>query len=131
MAVSSSPEHSPSVGGDEGSPAFFRRLLGHLLRWGVALAAVLLGLGVLLAYRLGGTVGQRAPLSGSALLHALAAGGPTALILAGLVVLVLTPFVRVLISFVIYATSGDRAFATITAIVLVLLTGTILVGGHP
>jgi uncharacterized membrane protein len=109
-------------------PASLRRFVGHLLRGGVLLSAALMVGGLADGYATGRSVGLPTRLTGGTLVRLLSAGGPEALLLAGLLVLVLTPVARVVISFLEFLSVGDRAFAAITAIVLALLAGTAIVG---
>lgn len=109
-------------------PAALRRLVGHLLRGGVLLSAGLTALGLAYAYVSGVSVGAPTPLTGGTIVHIVRAGGPEALLVSGLLVLVLTPVARVVVSFVEFVAVRDRAFAAITAIVLALLAGTAIVG---
>ncbi|MCI4331346.1 MAG: DUF1634 domain-containing protein [Thermoplasmata archaeon] len=109
-------------------PEYFPQLVGAVLRGGVVLSAILFALGVFLAYTGGAAIMAPARLTGSQFASELRSGGPTALILGGLIVLVLTPLLRVVISFLMFLRVGDRAFSAITAIVLAVLAGTIVIG---
>lgn len=84
-------------------------LLGRVLGAGVRGSAVLLGLGLLLF--LAGSW----PAAATVLLH------------AGLVVLMATPMLRVLISFVAYVRARDWFYVATTGAVLLVLIGTIVV----
>jgi len=106
----------------------FRHLVGWVLRGGVVLAAILLMAGLILAYANGSSVSSPSSLTRATFAHTLASGGPSGLLLAGLLVLVLTPVARVALSCVSFALARDSPFVAITALVLSLLTGTIVVG---
>jgi uncharacterized membrane protein len=105
-------------------------IIGNLLRAGVALAAVLV---------LAGGVWYLADNSGAELsyAHFAESGGiramftltpPQVLILAGLLVLVATPVARVVLSLTAFALEKDWEYVGLTAIVLGVLTYSILVG---
>lgn len=102
-------------------------VVGHLLRYGVALAAVIMAAGMVLLLMRWGTAPHQSvpvPTSVSAVLRGLLYLDPTALIDVGLVVLILTPVLRVAASLVAFAIERDRAYTFITLIVLsVLVTG--------
>lgn len=128
MAVA--PAADPATGIPE-SPATlnrFRHTVASLLRSGAILALLLMVAGLGLAYATGGSVLSPGSLAGRSVAGALRSGGPSALILAGLIVLVLTPVARVGASFAMFTMARDRPFMAITALVLVLLAGTVLVG---
>ncbi|MGE5245210.1 MAG: DUF1634 domain-containing protein [Betaproteobacteria bacterium] len=76
-------------------------LIGRVLRIGVVISTVLLGVGLVLS-----------------LLHL---GGASVLLNAGIIVLVSTPAARVVLSFVEYLLGRDWAFAVLTGIVLIEL----------
>ena len=84
------------------TPSRLERIIGIVLRTGVRISAVCLGVGLVLSF-LG--VGPLA-------LHVLD---------LGVVVLLATPVVRVVVSIVEYANNRDWAFVGLTAIVLVEL----------
>ncbi len=83
------------------------RLLGHVLRAGAVGSAVLLACGLVLA-----------------LVHPSRAG--TILMRAGLIVLLVTPMARVVVSVFEYAAARDWLFLGLTASVLVILIGGLL-----
>ena len=83
-------------------PTRLERIIGFVLRTGVLVSTVGLGVGLVLSFL--GT-------------------GPIALIVLdiGVIVLLATPVVRVVVSIVEYANERDWAFVGLTAIVLVVL----------
>jgi uncharacterized membrane protein len=116
-----------------GVPEGLSQEIARVLAFGVAVAAVLLAVGTAVVVVQGPTVAI-----GSADhvgLGTLANGGslsPGARILAvGVVVLLLTPLARVVLSFAMFARSRDHAFAGLTAYVLVILAASVLLGLSP
>ena len=88
--------------------ANFELLIGRVLRLGVTAASVCLAIG------LGLTFAGAAPAAGAWLLS------------AGLIILIMTPAARVILSIVEYIGARDWKFATLTAIVLIeLLAGAV------
>ena len=87
-------------------------IIGHLLRIGVSVAAIVVGAG------------------GAWLLAGGAAPDPRAdrLIWAGLLILVATPVARVIFSLVAFTLQHDRAYMVITTIVLAVLAYSLLAG---
>jgi uncharacterized membrane protein len=116
--------------------AYLRMAL--LLRFGLLLSLGLL-LGAIVAYLVAhpSTSSAQAissnPIIGflnlPGLVGGLVAGAPTAYLTLGLVVLVATPVLRVATGFYYFQRGGERALATITLVVLVLLLVGILVIG--
>lgn len=106
-------------------------LISILLRWGVRVSLALLFTGAVLGFTTGtafdGSVAQLT--NGAAafrpavpwLLHGLASGQATALIVLGLLLLIATPVLRVLLSLAFFAKQGDSVYVLITASVLALL----------
>lgn len=108
--------------------------ISTVLHWGVTGSLVLLGAGTLLCFAKAGTYGNDA-----AALHAMLANGNafprnlawflgglvhldgTAVIVAGLLLLIATPVIRVAISIGAFIIARDRAYALITTFVLLLL----------
>ena len=106
-----------------------RHLISLSLRWGVAVSAALLVAGVILLLAQGTSSGWGpTPAHLNALGTGLVSGSPVAFLLLGFLVLILTPFLRVVISVASFAVARDRAFAAITLFVLVVLGVSILVG---
>ena len=106
------------------------QVVGRLLQVGVLIAAavVLVG-GVLLLRQYGGAPAAFSVFRGepAALrsIGGIVAAAPslesTALVQLGLLLLILTPIVRVAFTLVAFALQGDRTFVVVTAIVLILL----------
>ncbi|BDG61263.1 DUF1634 domain-containing protein [Caldinitratiruptor microaerophilus] len=106
-------------------------LVGHLLRYGVALAAVIMAAGLVLLLMRSGTAPHPSvpvPTSISEVLGGLLRLDPTALIDLGLVVLILTPVLRVAASLVAFAIERDRTYTLITLIVLIVLVAGFALG---
>jgi uncharacterized membrane protein len=111
----------------------FRRLVSLVLAVGVALSAVLIGLGFAAAL----AIGWQASLIGAAysaqpsttdfgdLPARLAALEPAAIAQLGLLVLLATPVARVAVSVVAFAIENDRLYAVITLAVLAILLASI------
>lgn len=74
------------------------------------------------------TTGAHYPHHPDTIYHALHAGRPVALILVGLVLLVLTPFMRVIVSIAIFVVQRDRHFVIITTFVLAVLVASLFLG---
>ncbi len=83
-------------------------LVGRVLRVGVTTSSICLAVGLVLS-----------TISG-------ASGAAHVLLTTGLVVLIATPFVRVVISVVEYAIERDWIFVTLTSIVLVELLASVV-----
>ena len=106
------------------------QVVGRLLQIGVLIAAavVLVG-GVLLLRQHGGAPaafsvfrGEPAALrSVGGIIRAAPSLDSTAIVQLGLLLLILTPIVRVAFTLLAFALQGDRTFVVVTAIVLVLL----------
>lgn len=83
--------------------AHLERMIGIVLRAGVTTSSVCLSVGLLLSLATGGGA------AATVLLH------------AGIIVLLVTPVTRVIVSIVQYVSERDWTFATLTIIVLVEL----------
>ena len=106
--------------------------LARVLRGGVLIAGILVLLGLIL-YLSGGHGGPSTldealgkqtevqPITPSDILDGLRNGSSGDIILAGLLVLILTPTVRVAMTVVLFLQHHDRLFALLAGIVLVLL----------
>lgn len=110
-------------------------IIGEILRRGVQASLILMGVGTLLCFfrdgDYGASGGDAADLE--RLLHGAGAAGATglfegllafrgsALILAGLVLLIVTPIVRVAVTMIVSFLEGDRFFGYIALTVLLLL----------
>jgi uncharacterized membrane protein len=108
-------------------------LISYVLRGGVLLSAGLLILGALL-YGIGALRGGTAtppttyPHSVGDVISGLARGDPLAVLSLGLLVLLLTPVARVVISIVAFARERDRLYVAITSLVLLILLVSFLLG---
>ena len=116
---------------ERGVPPHLQGLVSHLLRAGVYLSGALLTVGLVVAYVQGATT---SPAPGTMLglpqlPSGLAHGSGLAIVLLGLLVLVLTPLSRVVVSVLLFSASRDRAFTAITLAVLAVLIASIAVGG--
>jgi uncharacterized membrane protein len=104
--------------------------VSRVLLYGVSLSVAILSVGmVLLVWRDGGGVPTgpvRLPIHG--LGSELVQADPLAILWLGLLVLVLTPLSRVLLSVIAYASQGDRLYFGLTLFVLSVLVGTAIVG---
>jgi uncharacterized membrane protein len=117
------------------SPTQFRLLVSRVLAIGVATSAILITAGFLAALAFGwqaslvGAPASPAPLTDfGAVWSGLVAVRPVAVVQLGLLVLVATPVVRVATTCAAFVLEGDRTFAALTAIVLViLLAGLVIV----
>jgi uncharacterized membrane protein len=108
-------------------------LISYVLRGGVLLSAGLLILGALL-YGVSALRGS-APASSATFPHSLsevfsglARGDPLAVLALGLLVLLLTPVARVLISIFAFARERDWLYVGITTLVLLILLASFLLG---
>jgi uncharacterized membrane protein len=112
-------------------------IISELLRWGVFGSLLLLASGTILCFahssdygKAGGnaddlhrliTNGSTFPRTFSWWLHGLARGDGQAVIVAGLLLLIATPVIRVMISIVAFTIEKDRAYVVITSVVFLLL----------
>lgn len=102
-------------------------LIHTVLRIGLIVSAALLVLGVLLWLARGGTLPLR--VSGPVpALRELAALEPNGFFSLGLFALILTPFVRVAGSIVVFLRVRDARYALITAAVLAIMIASLLLG---
>ncbi len=134
--MDSTPEATPEM------PAFARHVggdaRGHLvrqaelaisyvLRWGVVLSAVIIGVGVVAFYVRYSSAAERTihdqtyPHTLAAVGSGLAHGDPLAIITLGLLVLLATPVLRVLVSIVAFALEHDWLYVGITTVVFIIL----------
>lgn len=102
------------------------RWISWTLRLGVWSSAALMITGLLIAWLSAGSLhlpGENPP--PGEVFHRLLSGSvdPTTLIFAGLLLLMLTPFLRVLTAAVAFAVEKDRAFVIVALIVLAMLLG--------
>lgn len=118
------------------------RAISRVLRGGVLLSLVLVSAGTALSFlstsgaygrgpgevaRLIGPGGSF-PRTASWLIHGLVRLDGQAVVVLGLIVLILTPIVRVAVSIVAFAREGDRVYASITTVVFLLLMLSFLLG---
>jgi uncharacterized membrane protein len=119
-------------------------IISELLRWGVFGSLLLLAGGTILCFvhstdygAAGGnaadlhrliTDGNAFPRTLSWLGHALLRGEGQAVIVAGLLLLIATPVIRVMISIVAFAIEKDRRYVVITSVVFLLLLVSFLLG---
>jgi uncharacterized membrane protein len=106
--------------------------LGRVLRFGVLVSAGILLVGLVLfagGHRgaptsLNAALGRNEPVTAvrpAAIARGLAEGSPTAYVQLGLLVLILTPTLRVAMTVALFLRQRDRTFAILAAIVLALL----------
>jgi uncharacterized membrane protein len=103
------------------------RTIRAILLAGIATSVALMAAGLVLGVARG-TMLPRAMLPLSALPSARVHLDPAAYVSLGLIVLVATPFVRVVGSLVAFAVARDRAYVLITATVLVVMCLGVLLG---
>lgn len=111
-------------------PPHLQGWVTRVLRTGVVVMLVFLaaGLGLFVAGGGGSFLGSPAALAPGPVGALLSHVTPAGFLLLGLLVLVLTPLSRVVLSVVLFAASGDRSFTLITLFVLAILSATIIVG---
>ena len=103
------------------------RTIRAILLAGIAVSVALMAVGLVLGVA-HGTMLPRAMVPLSALPEALARLDPAAYVSLGLMVLVATPFVRVVGSLVAFVVERDRVYVLITATVLVVMCLGVLLG---
>lgn len=122
-------------------PESMGSVVGHVLRYGVLLSAAITlfgtallvaqdgytGVEITLAYNPSAVPHGNFDVSFSALLSGLESLQPFAYIELGVLILLATPVSRVMISVFLFAAEGDRLYAYITAVVLVVLLFSIFV----
>jgi uncharacterized membrane protein len=98
-------------------------LISRVLRGGVILSAVIIGIGLLGVLLHPGNQASSLPALDSlgAVWRGLLAGDPLAVIMVGLLVLLATPVLRVAVSVVAFALEGDFRYVAITCLVLLIL----------
>jgi uncharacterized membrane protein len=122
-------------------PESMNALISGLLRYGVILSAIIIGIGTILMLFGNGTQdistlvvynpntlphGNFDPSLGH-MLAGLAAFNPQSIVELGVLVLLATPAARVLLSVLLFTAEGDRTYAYITVVVLALLLFSMLV----
>lgn len=111
-------------------------VIGTLLRWGVMASLALVIAGTAMSFATGRyahattalTGGTAHPWTFAAIGHALLDWRGPAFIIAGLLLLISTPILRVVVSIVGFAIQRDAAFVAVTAVVLALLIVSFLIG---
>ncbi|HEY1391032.1 MAG TPA: DUF1634 domain-containing protein [Ktedonobacterales bacterium] len=105
--------------------------ISHVLRGGVVISAATILLGVAWFYLQIAITGHPTltyPHTVLEVAQELAQGDPLALVALGLLVLLLTPILRVAISIIIFALERDWLYTVITLIVLLILLISLLLG---
>lgn len=117
------------------------RSISYTLRGGVILSFALVLGGLILGYADGGysggsrdasrllSVNSRVPHTLPAIVHGVGHGSPDSWIALGLLVLLITPIIRVAVSIAGFAHLRDHTYTFITTIVLALLATSFLIGG--
>jgi uncharacterized membrane protein len=108
-------------------------IISGVLRGGVLLSAAIIILGVVLFFartRAGHSAAMTTsiPRTAGNVLQGVLHGDPVSVIALGLLVLLATPVVRVGVSLVTFVLEGDRLYAAITALVLLILLLSFLSG---
>jgi len=105
--------------------------ISQVLRGGVVISAAIILLGVVWFYLQMAITGHATltyPHSLVEVAQQLAEGDPLSLVALGLLILLLTPILRVAISIVIFALERDWLYTVITLIVLLILLVSLLLG---
>ena len=106
-------------------------VISHVLRGGVIVSAAVILLGVLWFYLQMAFTGHAAlgyPHTFGGIIRRLFHGEPLALVALGLLILLLTPILRVAISIVVFALERDWRYTVITILVLVILLISLVLG---
>ncbi|MEW6546175.1 MAG: DUF1634 domain-containing protein [Bacillota bacterium] len=117
-------------------------VISAILRWGVFISAAVVGVGVVLLLVTGSTgtaplafaPGKLLPYLGQGptgpreAIRGLVPPQPYSVIALGLMLLILTPIVRVAASLAVFLRDRDRTYAVITCLVLVVLAVSFLLG---
>ena len=106
-------------------------VISHVLRGGVIASAAVILLGVLWFYLQMAITGHAAlgyPHTFGGIIRRLFHGEPLALVALGLLILLLTPILRVAISIVVFALEHDWRYTVITVLVLIILLVSLLLG---
>lgn len=105
--------------------------ISHVLRGGVIVSAAIILLGVVVFYLQMAITGHAAltyPHSVPDVALGIGRGEPLAIVTLGLLILLLTPILRVAISIIIFALERDWLYTTITLVVLLILLVSLLLG---
>jgi uncharacterized membrane protein YfcA/uncharacterized membrane protein len=107
-------------------------IISYVLRGGVYISAAVILVGVILFYTRPhpAEADLTYPHNLNAILPALGAGSPVAIITLGLLILLATPVIRVAVSIVAFAVERDWLYVCITLVVLTLLLTSILALGN-
>ncbi|AVK62757.1 DUF1634 domain-containing protein [Lactobacillus sp. CBA3606] len=110
------------------------RLIGRILRIGVIVSALVIGLGLILMVMRGngGYPNGIQPTGFRTIFNGVMALKPYAVIMLGLFLLILTPTLRVVVSIYAFAIEKDHLYVWITTLVLVILIIASVIGylGH-
>jgi uncharacterized membrane protein len=98
-------------------------LISQVLRGGVVLSALIISIGMVGVLLLHGNQASALPVPDSLVTvwQGIQAGNPLAVVMAGLLVLLATPVLRVAVSVVAFALEGDIRYVVITSLVLLIL----------
>lgn len=105
--------------------------ISHVLRGGVIVSAAIILLGVVVFYLQMAITGHAMltyPHSVPDVALGIGRGEPLAIVTLGLLILLLTPILRVAISIIIFALERDWLYTTITLVVLLILLVSLLLG---
>jgi len=103
------------------------RMVSRILMTGIAVSVALMAIGLVLGlFDRQGMPTHVVPLAD--LPSLLRSFDPAAYLSLGLIVLIATPFVRVLGSIIAFAREGDRRYVIITAVVLAVMCLSVLLG---
>lgn len=106
-------------------------VISYVLRGGVVVSAVIITLGIVWFYLQMAITGHATltyPHSLGGIIQRLIGGEPLALVALGLLVLLLTPILRVAISIIVFALERDWLYTVITMLVLLILLISLLLG---
>jgi uncharacterized protein len=108
-------------------------LISHVLRGGVVLGAIVIAAGLVAFYARYGLnpstmIANVYPHSLDQTLLGVSHGAPQAIMVLGLLILLATPVVRVAVSIVAFALEHDWIYVAITALVLLILLVSFLLG---
>ena len=106
-------------------------IISHVLRGGVVVSAGIIAIGVLRFYLQMAFIGHITlsyPHTLPTVIQQLTQGEPLAIVMLGLLVLLLTPILRVAISIIIFALERDWLYTVITLLVLLILLVSLLLG---
>lgn len=121
------PESARPSNGDDDRDAIIRRaelVISNVLRGGVILSASIIVIGVVMfyvRYAIHGADANVFPHSFGGVITGIARGDSRSVIALGLLVLLVTPVLRVAVSILAFALERDRRYVIITAIVLFVL----------